>query len=453
MTTLSLLLEKQGYRREISGPIDTLELMLVDINGQIRGKILQVDPDTDLSTKTVLMPASAFVCDFCGDCITETGLIWETGDPDFPCTLDDHSLRPMPWRAGSAQVMLQMRDDQGMALAFDPRAILARLSEQLQQKGLHAVAAMEWEFTLSDSTEKPALPVMDYSQIPDTRPGLYETALVAKHQALFDDIMRAAAVQDIPAEAIVAEAAPNQYEINLKHVHDPLLAADHALMLKRLIKAVAERHGLIASFMAKPHADSPGNGLHVHTSICDRQGHNIFTPSQAEVTNAALRAAIGGIQHTLEATLALLWPNANSFKRIAKNSYAPRTKDWGINNRNVGLRIPSGDPKATRIEHRYAGADANPYWVMACVLAGIDYGLEHGCAASDPCEGMVADSPAMRLPCNPEQAIEAFANNSLIAEYFGTNLQKVYTICHDKEIQRFQSTIMPIEYDWFYRRA
>lgn len=200
--------------------------------------------------------------------------------------------------------------------------------------------------------------------------------------AEFDDFLEsvrlACVEQGIPATTAHLEYAPAQFEINLHHVDDVVAACDHAVLLKRLIKGVAGQKGMGATFMAKPFAEHPGSGLHIHISVYDADGNNIFADRNSEANppiSMEMRNAIGGLGELMAESQAIFAPNANSYRRLQPGLFVPLSPNWGYNHRDVSLRIPVSDPSNLRIEHRVAGADANQYLVMACILAGIHHGL------------------------------------------------------------------------------
>ena len=181
----------------------------------------------------------------------------------------------------------------------------------------------------------------------------------AQNNDVLGDIQDACRAQGVPADAATAEYAAGQYEINLRHVDDAMRAADHAIMLKHAIKGVAARHRIAATFMAKPFGTQTGSGMHLHMSLLDRDGRNLFAGTDAAGSDL-LRWAIGGMGATLADFTAIFAPNANSFRRLQPGAYAPLAATWGYNNRTVALRVPAGSIAATRVEHRSAGADAHP---------------------------------------------------------------------------------------------
>ncbi|TIT44154.1 MAG: glutamine synthetase, partial [Mesorhizobium sp.] len=163
--------------------------------------------------------------------------------------------------------------------------------------------------------------------------------------------------------------APGQYELTLNYRNDVMRAADDLVMLKRLVRAQARRHGVTACFMAKPIEKYAGSGMHFHVSLQDKAGKNVFAEASGETWSLPLLRGLGGLIQTMAESMLVFAPHANSWRRFVSQSYAPVAPTWGVNNRSVALRVPAGDAKNRRIEHRPSGVDANPYLVAATVLA------------------------------------------------------------------------------------
>src|SRR5690606_2099212 len=166
---------------------------------------------------------------------------------------------------------------------------------------------------------------------------------LAEHAAFIRAVASACRAQAIPAVTAVAEYAPGQFEINLGHRADALAACDDAVLLKRVIKAIAQQHGALASFMAKPLAGPAGSGMHLHVSLLDREGRNVFACTP-DAPADALRHAVAGLQASARDNLLLFAPHANSYRRFVANAFVPLNNSWGFNNRTVALRIPHSDP-------------------------------------------------------------------------------------------------------------
>ena len=273
-------------------------------------------------------------------------------------------------------------------------------------------------------------------------------AEVAAFDTLLDEVAKACTAQGIPVGATIAEYAPGQYEINLHHVDDPLLAVDHCVLFKRALKAVAQRHGLRASFMAKPYLDQAGSGLHMHLSLLDKSGRNVFDGGAAPAS-AALEHAVGGVLDLLPESMAFLAPNVNSFRRFQPNLFVPIRRTWGYENRSAALRIPLGKGAARRIEHRVAGADANPYLALATLLAGVHHGLTNKIAPPAAFEGNAGFAPDEDLPFRPRPALARLVESEVLADYFGREYPGLYAACKTAELDAFENHIDAREYAWY----
>ena len=250
----------------------------------------------------------------------------------------------------------------------------------LAEKGLHPAGAFELEFFLlanerdADGRVQPAEAVLDGRKSGKTE--VYSVDHLHGMEPLFSDIYARAAAQGIPAETVISEYAPGQYELTLNYRKDVLQAADDLVMLKRLVRAAARRHGVTACFMAKPIEKYAGSGMHFHVSLIDDAGRNVFAEAGGESWSLNLLQALGGLVTTMAESMLVFAPHANSWRRFVSQSYAPIAPTWGVNNRSVALRVPAGDARNRRIEHRPSGVDANPYLIAATVLAGIAKGLD-----------------------------------------------------------------------------
>ena len=367
--------------RRLSGAdpdIETVDAFIVDHNGIARGKRLSADGATKIFDKGLFLPRSVHAVDIWGHDVTSAGLDLQSGDGDGLCMPVPGTLKRVAWgERPAAQVMLQMLGHDGQPFAVEPRAVLRRVLDRLVAMDLTAVAAVELEFYLverdrADGTPPKPAACRETGRRP-RNPNVYSLDELDFFSTVFHDISAAAAAQGIPTDTLITEHGPAQYEINLWHRPDAVLASDYAVMFKRVVKGVARRHGLEASFMAKPFGRSAGNGMHVHFSLVDAQGRNVF--DDGGLGSRTLRHAIGGLLTTMPQILPMLAPNPNSFRRLRPGSYAPTTPTWGYENRSVSLRIPQAGGPARRIEHRVAGSDANPHLVMAAILAGAHYGI------------------------------------------------------------------------------
>jgi glutamine synthetase len=276
-----------------------------------------------------------------------------------------------------------------------------------------------------------------------------------ENDAFLNEVRTACEAQGVPLTTIHCEFAPGQWEINTHHVSDPLVACDHALLLKRIVKGLAFKHGIAASFMAKPFGDSAGCGLHVHTSLYNSDGENVFAgPEQAATPaiSASMRHAIGGLAQTMPEAMAIFAPNANSYRRFVPGTYVPLSPCWGYNHRDVSLRIPVSNADNRRVEHRVSGADANPYLVVAAILAGIHHGIREGCEPGPmvPENTEIPDFEAV-LPRRWEHALEAFTASTVLPEYLGEDYCNVFATMRRTECEAFHAQVTDLDYAWYLR--
>jgi glutamine synthetase len=236
-------------------------------------------------------------------------------------------------------------------------------------------------------------------------------------------------------------------------VPDALAACDHAVLLRRLIRGVAARQGLAATFMAKPFADADGSGMHVHVSMLDRDGRNVFAPvppaAQPDAYAAPLRHAIAGMLAALPESLAVFCPNANSYRRIRPGCFAPIAPNWGSNHRGVAIRIPVADDRNIRFEHRPAGADCNPYLAVAAILAAAHHGISQRLEPPPMVrEGEKIDTE-IRLSHRWEGALAAFDAGRILPDYLGPEFCRVFSTARRFEAEQFHAAVSNLDYDWY----
>ncbi len=279
----------------------------------------------------------------------------------------------------------------------------------------------------------------------------YGVDVLQSNAALLDDIRRACEVQELPFDGIVKESAPSQYEINMQHVDNPVLAADQIQMMKRLIKGVAAKHGLVASFMAKPFENEAGNGMHVHCSVLDERGDNIFDDG-SDLGTDLLRHAIAGCMEYMAESMAIFAPNFNSYRRFQPGAHAPTSPSWGYENRTVSVRVPAGKHAARRLEQRVSGADANPYLVFACLLSSVMDGMEKQLDPGTPIEGDGYEQAGETLPVYLPEAIKLFEESDFIERNLGSELQRIYALSKWQENAEFRSRISELEYQSYLEK-
>ena len=434
--------------------IEVLEAFIVDVNGQLRGKWVPVRSAAKVMKGQMRLPCSSFAIDIWGDEVPASGLGATAGDPDGVCTPIPETLGVVTWsERPTAQILLSMNDRDGVPFFADPRHTLARVIDRYESRGWTPVVACELEFHLVDRELFGGRPVPARSPASDRRSSnraVYSVTELEEFEPVFVDMAGAFEAQGIPADTSLSEYGVSQYEINLRHLPDALSAADHALLMKRAVKGVARKHGLNATFMAKPFPEDSGNGLHVHFSILDEDGRNLFASGDGAGTHY-LRHAIGGLLATMSDAMAIWSVNANSFRRFVAGAFAPTAATWGWDNRNTALRVPDSDAAGTRIEHRVAGADAEPHLVIAALLAGALHGIEHAIDPGQPIEGTAVPEHATKLPVSWDRALRALEASDFVGEFFGEHWRRVFAATKRQEKQKFEAIITTLEYDTYLR--
>jgi glutamine synthetase len=435
---------------------EAVDLLLPDMNGLLRGKRVAREALEKVYADGVCLPMSLIATDITGNTVEETGLGYAIGDEDRICRPVPGTLRPVGWsERPMAQLLLSMEDAGGEAFEANPREVLRRVLQRYEARGLKPVVAVELEFDLLDG-ELDARGFPRTSVNPATGERSRSTQVyylqdLSDYRRFTDAVADACRAQGVPADTAVAEYAPGHFEINLKHRDDALRACDDAIFLKRIIKGVAGRQGLLASFMAKPFVHQAGSGLHLHASVLDKDGNNIFacTPyAPAE----PLRRAIAGLQRSASDSMLLFAPHANSYRRFVLNAFVPLNDCWGFNNRTVAMRIPHSDPANTRIEHRIAGADANPYLVTAAILAGMLDGLEHGGDPGAPVVGNAYEQTELR-PRYWRDSIADFQRSEFVKQAFGERFRHIYGEQKAKEMRSFHAEVTSLEVEWYLRQV
>ena len=429
--------------------IEMFEVLLHDINGVQRGKWLPVDKIYKLFDGGFKMPLSSCSLDIWGRDLES--LVSKTGDRDGICIPHASTLARVPWATRpTAQIVVSMtEEDTGAPYMGDVRAVLVNIVHRFKALGLTPVVASEMEFHLTTLDEDKFGRPMHSQTALDGGPAIggqtYGIDMMRQTAPLMDAIIDAAQQQNLPVDTLITEFGPSQFEINLYHQDCAVRACDQGSMLKRAIRSVAMQQQKRATFMAKPYADEVGNGMHIHFSLVNEQGDNVFDNGTAEGSDL-LRHAVAGCLQNMAGSMAIFAPNINSYRRLVPGCYAPLAPNWGYENRTTALRIPGGDHRAMRIEHRVAGADANPYLTVAAMLAGALSGIERKLQAPAAVVGDAGDITPV-LPHFWNDAINAFEQSDFIEEYFGSTLKSNYAECKRQEKYEFDRRVTALEYD------
>lgn len=434
--------------------VEYLDAFVIDLCGRAIGKRFPREQIEKLYKNGSQFCASSYLLDVNGNSADPMGYGFSDGDPDADIWPVPGTLQPAPWGAQKgAQCLLRMNQaGTDTPVWFEPREVLRTVTAKLAELNLRPVIAMELEFYLIDKARTdegaPQPPLHPRTGRRSWAGNVYGLDELEDYDDLLTTITQVCTAQSIPASTAISEYGAGQFEINLEHVDDPLKAADDAALLRRAILMAAREVGYDATFLSKPYADLAGSGMHIHVSLVDDTGANVFDPARGD-GDGKLGAAIAGLQVTMAEAMGFFAPNINAFRRFVPDQFTPVTTDWGENNRSMAFRIPASDGANRRVEHRVAGADANPYLALAAVLAGMCHGLANGLMPTEKASGNAGAAMDPTLPVRPWSALDRLENAVNLKEYLGEDFLKVYAAVKTAELEEFLSVTTPREFEWY----
>jgi len=434
--------------------VDSVEAFVFDVAGAAKGKWLARDKAQGVDAKGLPIPLSVYAQDAWGCDVMEAGLAFGTGDPDGTGHPIAGRFALVPWLAGNvAQAFLTLRNSAGEPAEADPRGGLEAIVARYAARGLTPVVAVELEFYLYRLRDGVPVPPDGAGAAAKLRNDTLSTSTLAAHKQLIDEILQAARAIGIPADGVISEAGPGQFELNILHRPDALAMADDAMLMRRIVRGLAQKHGFGATFMAKPYGDASGSGMHIHASVNDASGANVLADAATGAPAPALFHAVAGLVAAMPDCMLAFAPNANSFRRFQPDSHAPVSAGWGHDDRSAAIRVIDGSKvgggaKATRIEHRISGADANAYLALGAMLGAMLQGIEAGTMPPPP-QDPHDPGAGERLPVEWGAAIERFAGSDRVAGIFGPRLRHIVVACKRQDRAAFMSHIDRFEYDTY----
>ena len=431
--------------------LERVRYVVTDPNGIARGKWAPAASLLKAFGQGINFPLSLHALDVWGGEVAETGLHIQSGDRDGFFRAVPGTLALVAGRDDTAEVLLETFEPDGTPFMGCARQVLAAAVARLADQGLAVTCAFELEFHLLRPSERGEPPVIADPPAMGESQRMYALAALSERHPVLDLVREAGTAAGLPIDTIVKEAAPGQYEVNLTHRTPAegdaprgggaLAAADDAVRLRRIVGAAARAKGLRATFMAKPFVGDAGNGAHVHVSLADEDGRNVFAADEARLGHAA-----AGLVSTMAETALVYCNSVNGFRRLAPGSYAPTRANWGHNNRSVAVRVPASGPNARRLEHRVAGADANPYLVLATVLSAMAEGMETRLAPPPPAEGNAYEGDAgERLPASFAEALARFERSDFAVRALGAAMHANLSHLKRAELAGFADDISPLE--------
>ncbi len=424
-------------------PLDEVECVIADLPGIARGKAVPAAKFDRMAH--FHLPNSIFFQTITGDWGDEAaGDDWT--EPDMILKPDMETATAAPWADdGTLQVIHDAFDQKGRPVPIAPRNVLKRVCDLYREKGWTPVVAPEMEFYLIGRNIDPSKaiqPMTGRTGRPAAARQAYSMAAVDEYGPVIDDIYHFAEIQGFEIDGITQEGGAGQVEINLRH-GDPVKLADEIFYFKRLIREAALKHDCFATFMAKPIEGEPGSAMHIHHSVMDAKGRNIFAGPHRGETDAFFQF-IGGLQEHLPAAIALLAPYVNSFRRYVKDHSAPINLEWGRDNRTTGIRVPVSDADSRRIENRLAGMDCNPYIGIAASLACGYLGLRDEIRPDKRYHGDAYEAED-EIPRGVYAALDLFDASTALQEVLGPEFCRVYSAVKRAEYDEFLQVISPWE--------
>ncbi len=421
--------------------ISEVECLVPDMTGNARGKFIPAHQF--LSRGEPRLPESIMVQTVTGEYSDEHWEFVEPTDTDMLLRPDPSTLRLVPWaREPTAQIIHDCYTMDGRPHRLSTRTILRNVLALYEAEGLTPVVAPEVEFYLVKKNLDP-----DYElSPPEGRSGRSETSrlsysidAVAEFEDFVEDMYDYAEAQELQVDTLIHENGAAQMEINFSH-GDALSLADQVFTFKRTVRETAHKHGMYATFMAKPMQNEPGSAMHIHQSIVRADsGDNIFIDQQGEHTEA-LRRYIAGLQRYTPELIALYAPNVNSYRRLAPDISAPINLNWGLDNRTTAFRVPQSVPEATRVENRFPGADVNPYLAFAATLASGYLGMKHKLRPTEPHQG-TANEDEVEVARTLEEGLRHLHDSPEVQEVFGELFLRAYAAVKLSEFEKFNRVI------------
>lgn len=422
--------------------ITEIECLVPDMAGIARGKIVprhKYDPEQGLR-----LPEAVLTLTVTGDYPEKD--FTSVADPDMRMLPDPNTLRLVPWaKEPTAQIIHDCITFDGAPASLAPRNVLKRIIELYRSEGLTPVVAPEMEFYLVEvqpDEDIPLTPPVGRTRRTEAGRQSFSIDALSEYDELFELIYNWCEAQGLALDTLIHEMGTAQMEINLDH-GDPLALADQVCCFKRTVREAAIRHNMYATFMAKPMQGQPGSAMHIHQSIVDADGNNIFSLADGSPA-PAFEHFIGGLQAYLPAAMPFFAPYVNSYRRLSAYTSAPINLSWGYDNRTCGLRVPHSTPQARRIENRLAGVDVNPYLAIAASLACGYLGMKGRIEPAAPLAGSAYEQPH-QLPRHLDDAVDRLLACEPLAEVFGEHFLKAYGAIKEAEHREYLEVISPWE--------
>ena len=428
--------------------ITQLLVGVFDYNGVLRGKRMSIAKLPSIVKSGFKMPVSILQTDIWGRDIDGSPLIFEAGDADGHVTLSQRRPLRLDWMAEPTALLIgSFTDEAGTPEAACPRGCLVAHQQALASHDRYIKAGVEMEFYLLGDVDGKGQAAQSLAMGSALVAG---DTLSAHHlddyDLLLSQINKLCLDQDIAIDTVTSELGTGQFEITFQPKSDLVTLAEDILVFKYMVKGLAKSHGIRASFMAKPLSDEAGNGMHVHASLLNKAGENLFHDDDPDGA-MRLGQAVAGIMKSMRDSTLILAPNSNSYRRLVPSSHAPTKICWGMDNRTASIRIPASPAIARRLEYRSAGADCNPYLLLAVMAAAMAKGFDEALVAPTPITGNAYDQEIDELPCEMSVALGFFATSDEMRRVLGDALHSYFIGTKRQEWHCFAQQVSRFEFD------
>ncbi|MBD9367771.1 glutamine synthetase family protein [Xanthomonas sp. XNM01] len=417
--------------------ITEVECLVPDITGNARGKIIPADKFShDYGTR---LPEGIFATTVTGDYPDDYYELVSPSDSDMLLRPDPETVRMVPWAADpTAQIIHDCQTKDGKPHELAPRSVLRRVLEAYEELGLRPVVAPELEFFLvqkNTDPDFPLLPPAGRSGRPETARQSYSIDAVNEFDPILDLMYDYCDAMELDVDTLIHESGAAQLEVNFTHA-GALSLADQVFLFKRTMREAALRHGIYATFLAKPMENEPGSAMHIHQSVVDARGNNVFTGKGRARHSPVFGHYLAGLQKYVPMAMAFFAPNVNSYRRLMFGEVSPINVEWGYDNRTCGLRVPMDTPENMRVESRFAGSDANPYLAMAATLACGLLGMRERLTPTEPLSDSAQDK-GFTLARSLGEALDQLEGCAPLQELLGERFVRAYISVKRKEYETF----------------
>jgi len=365
---------------------------------------------------------------------------FHTGWQDLRITANLVDGRNLSWLSDTELVIGDFYSTQNEIISFAPRSILQKQIRELSKLGYSAVVATELEFYL--------IPIDETREINPQKHDFSVDATTNGMAIVFDEVIDTLKNSGVTVESWQAEWGLGQWEVNLKR-GNPLEVADSHTIFKMAVKEIALKHGYTANFMAKPFSTEVGSSCHIHVSLKDKSGNQIFFDESKEFSLSTItKSAVAGILHYTPQSMPMYASTINSYRRLAASEFCGNGATWGFDNRTATCRVLGHDSESLHIEFRIPGADANQYLALAGLLASIRKGITEKMQLSPALSGDAGSKNIEKYPSSLESATQNFLSSPFIQEEFGEDFISEYGSHLNHEINLFKLVVT----DWEVER-